>query len=136
MTDTNKRDARWTAVVLAASVVISLALLESGVPYEPLSLWIIGVGGVALTGFVVLYGLTVRWWEFWIGRALMVSSIGTAALIDVSLINRVWPMSQGVLEALVLTVVVFMSAGGVLKLLALLVDKVPLWRGRRRRRRD
>lgn len=138
MTDSHRRtnaEALWTGLILLASVAFVLALYALGAAYDPLSLWIVGVGAPALTAFVFLYGFTVRWQEMWIGRALMVSSIGTAALIDMALLRRVFP-GFPYWDQVFLTVLVFMSMGGFLKLTALLVDKVPLWRGRRSRRRD
>lgn len=126
--------ARWTAVILVACIVIVIGLYEAGADPDAMALWIVRLGALPLTLFVLLYGLTVRWWEFWIGRALMVSSTGTAALIDLALLNREIGRSYALAEPLLLAVLVFMSAGGVLKLIALLVDKVPLWFGRRERR--
>ena len=126
--DKRNNAARWTAGLLGLSVAVAIGLLELGVPYEPLSLWIVGIGAPALTLFVLIYGFTARWSQHWIGRALMVSSTGTAALIDVALLNRVVTLPTWFIEPLLLAVLVFMSAGGVLKLLALLIDKVPIWR--------
>lgn len=128
--------ARWTALILLTSVLTTLLLFELGVDPEPLSLWVVGLGAPALTLFVFLYGFTVRWQETWIGRALMVSSTGTAGLIDLALLNRVLPPNYPGQQELLLTVLVFMSAAGWLKLLALLRDKIPLWLGRRSRHVD
>lgn len=126
--------ARWTALTLLTSVAITLTLFELGVDPEPLSLWVVGVGAPALTLFVVLYAFTVPWRGEWITRALMVSSLGTAGLIDLALLNRVLPPDYPLQQELLLTVLVFMSAGGWLKLLALLRDKVPSWLSRKRDR--
>lgn len=134
MTDSSKRATWWTAAILLASVVVAIGLFHLGAPIEPLSLWIVSIGAPATTLFVILYGVTVRWWEFWIGRALMVSSTGMALLVDIALLNRILPPEYPLQQELLLTLLVFISAGGVLKLLALLVDKVPLWLGRRGRR--
>lgn len=133
MNHSQKRAAIWTAASLTLSIVLVLALYVAGVDEEPLSLWIVRVGAITLTLFVLLYAFSVRWWEFWIGRALMVSSTGTAGLIDLALLNRVIGREYALAEPLLLSVLVFMSMGGVLKLVALLVDKVPLWTGRRPR---
>jgi hypothetical protein len=127
-------EARWTAIILSVCVATVIGLYCAGVDSDAMGLWIVRVGAVPLTLFVLLYGFTVRWWEFWIGRALMVSSTGTAALIDLALLNRQIGREYALAEPLLLAVLVFMSAGGVLKLVALLVDKVPLWRGKRIRR--
>lgn len=129
------RAARWTGVALAVSVAVAIGLYWAGVPYEPLTLWIVGVGGPFLTLFVLVYAFTSRWSDYWVGRALVVSSIGTAALIDVSLLNKLVEIPRWLLEPLFLTILVFMSAGGVLKFLALVIDKVPIWR-RKWRARD
>lgn len=123
---------RWTALTLLASVLVVLATYWAGVDPAPLSLWVVGVGAPALTLFVLLYAVTVPWRDEWITRALMVSSIGTAGLIDLALLNRVLPPEYLFQQELLLTVLVFMSAGGWLKLVALLVEKVPQWRKRRR----
>jgi hypothetical protein len=134
LTDPRRIQARWTALILFASVAICLTLFELGVPYDPLTMWIVGFGAASTTLFVLLYGFTVRWQQTWIGRALMVSSAGTAGLLDVALANRVLPQDYRLQHDLILIVLVFMSTGGCLKLLALLLDKVPLWRGKRLRR--
>lgn len=128
--------ARWTALTLLASVLAVLGLYWAGVDPAPLSLWVVGIGAPALTTFVFLYAVTVPWQNEWITRALMVSSIGTAGLIDLALLNRVLPPNYFGQQELLLTVLVFMSAGGFLKLVALLVDKVPAWVQRRAQAKD
>jgi hypothetical protein len=133
VTQSQQRQTRWTAVVLVVSIVVTITLYELGVHIDPLSLWVVGLGGPPLTVFCVLYYFTVPWKDEWITRALMVSSIGTAGLIDLALLRRLFP-GFPLYDECVLTVLVFMSAGGILKLLALLRDKVPTWRARRRRR--
>jgi hypothetical protein len=35
----------------------------------------------AVTLYPLIYGLTTRWWESWIGRALLVKAIGVFVLI-------------------------------------------------------
>lgn len=127
-------EARMTGLILLASVVGCLVIYYRGGDAETLELWIVRMGAPATSLFVLLYGFTVRWWEFWIGRALMVSSTGMAALCDLALLNRTIGPTYALAEPLLITVLVFISMGGVLKLVALLVDKVPLWTGRRPRR--
>lgn len=126
-------EARGTALVLFAAVALCLGLYYSGVAAEPLEIWIVRLGAPATSLFVILYGTTVRWWEFWIGRALMVSSTGMAAFCDLALANRSYKIPLWLLEPLIITVFCFISVGGILKLIALLVDKVPLWMGWRPR---
>ena len=89
--------------------------------YAQLSEWLIQLTGPPITVFTLWYGLTVRWWSFWIGRALMVSSASFALLIDLSL-AQYWfewvpPMWQ------VLAVLALVCAGAWLKLTALVIEK-------------
>lgn len=126
-------EARWTAAFLIVSVVGVLTLYHTGTDPDSLAIWVLRIGAPATSLFVFLYGFTVRWWEFWIGRALMVSSTGMALLCDVALLNRVYPKGYPLQEDVVLTLLCFISMGGFLKLTALLVDKVPLWLGWRGR---
>lgn len=122
-------EARWTALSLLASVAIVLTLYHTGTDPDALAIWVLRIGAPATSLFVILYGFTVRWWEFWIGRALMVSSTGMAMLCDVALLNRLFPKGYPLQQDVILTLLCFISMGGFLKLLALLVDKVPLWFG-------
>lgn len=39
--------------------------------------------------FVTLYGCTAKWWRSHIGRSLIISSVGLAALIDISFLVRI-----------------------------------------------
>lgn len=126
-------EARWTAIFLIASVAVVLTLYHTGTNPDALAIWVLRVGAPATSLFVLLYGFTVRWWEFWIGRALMVSSTGMALLCDVALLNRVFPDGYPLQQDVILTLLCFISMGGFLKLIALLVDKVPLWLGWRPR---
>jgi hypothetical protein len=87
----------------------------------------------AATLFPLIYGFTVRWWTFWIGRALMVSSTALGLLIDISLIYN-WLGDDYFLRDVVrLTVFGMIAAGAWLKLIAILVEKR---RGRLARRTD
>ena len=84
----------------------------------------------AATLFPLIYGFTVRWWTFPIGRALMVSSTGLGLLIDISLIYQ-WLGDDYFLRDVVrLSVYGFIVAGAWLKLIAILIEKS---RGKRSR---
>lgn len=43
------------------------------------------VAWVPAAVYPLVYGLTTKWWKSWIGRALMVESIGTATLLMLSI---------------------------------------------------
>lgn len=77
----------------------------------------------AATLFPLLYGFTVRWWTFWIGRALMVSSTGLGLLIDISLIYQWLGDNYALRDVVRLTVYAFICAGAWLKLTALVIEK-------------
>ena len=82
------------------------------------------------TLFPLIYGFTVRWWTFPIGRALMVSSTALGLLIDISLLYN-WLGDDYYLRDVVrLTVFSLISAGAWLKLVAILLEKT---RGKRAR---
>lgn len=83
------------------------------------------------TLFPLIYGFTVRWWTFPIGRALMVSSTALGLLVDISLAYQ-WLGDDYYLRDVVrLTVFSLISLGAWLKLVAILLEKR---RGRRARR--
>jgi hypothetical protein len=77
----------------------------------------------AATLFPLIYGLTVRWWTFWIGRALMVSSTGLGLLIDISLIYNWLGDDYALRDVVRLTVYAFITLGAWLKLVAILLEK-------------
>lgn len=91
--------------------------------------WLVQFTGPPVTAFTIWYGLTVRWWTFWIGRALLTSSLAFSLLIDVSLaqywFNWVAP------PWLIVVVLALVCAGAWLKLTALVIEKR---RARRQRR--
>jgi hypothetical protein len=82
----------------------------------------------ASTAFVVVYGLTTRWWRNgFLGYALMFSSVGLASLVDAALAVRVLGDYQ--LRPLVLFVIfLFIFLGANFKFTALMVEK---WHGRK-----
>ena len=82
------------------------------------------------TLFPLIYGFTVRWWTFPIGRALMVSSTALGLLIDISLLYN-WLGDDYYLRDVVrLTVFGLISAGAWLKLVAILLEKTRWKRAR------
>ena len=75
------------------------------------------------TIFPLIYGFTVRWWTFWIGRALLTSSVGLALLIDISLMYK-WLGDDYLLRDIVrLTVYAILATGAWLTLFAILREK-------------
>lgn len=84
---------------------------------------LIVIAAPAATIFPLWYGLTVRWWTFWIGRALMMSSLGLGLLIDISLVYQ-WLGDDYFLRDIVrLTVYSIIAAGAWLKLISLAIEK-------------
>ena len=84
------------------------------------------------TLFPLIYGFTVRWWTFWIGRALLTSSVGLALLIDISLLYK-WLGDDYLLRDIVrLTVYAIIAVGAWLKLASILIEKRRSRRSRRR----
>ena len=82
------------------------------------------------TLFPLIYGFTVRWWTFPIGRALMVSSSALGMLIDISLLYNWLGDDYALRDVVRLTVFSLISAGAWLKLVAILLEKT---RGKRDR---
>ena len=52
---------------------------------DQVSLLLLIIAAPAATLFPILYMLTAPWWQTWVGRALVVSKIGLAVLVDASL---------------------------------------------------
>jgi hypothetical protein len=79
------------------------------------------------TAFVLVYGLTTRWYRNgFLGYALMFSSLGLAMLMDAALLYRM--LGEYQLRPVVLFVIfTFICIGAWLKFIALLVEK---WHGR------
>src|SRR5690242_7181820 len=82
------------------------------------------------TLFPLIYGFTVRWWTFPIGRALMVSSSALGLLVDISLLYNWLGDDYALRDVVRLTVFALISAGAWLKLVAILLEKT---RGKRDR---
>lgn len=87
----------------------------------------------AVTLFTLGYLLTVRWWTFWIGRALLVSSLAFSLLIDVSVVTYWFGWVPP--TWLVHVVLGLVCAGAYLKLLALVIEKTHGHRDRDREAR-
>ena len=77
----------------------------------------------AITLFTVLYGLTTKWWQQWIGRALFLSSMGLALLVDISLLYRVLGDDYALRDVVRLTVYSIIFLGAWFKLIALGVTR-------------
>lgn len=83
----------------------------------------------AATIFPIWYGLTVRWWSFPIGVALLTSSTALALLLNLSLSQRFFQWAAP--TWLLLTVLGLVCAGAYLKLAALVIEKFRKRRGSR-----
>lgn len=83
-------------------------------------LTLIWIGGIAATSFVLLYGFTRLWWSSWIGRALIMSSLGLTLLFDLSLYVHYHPFDLTQTQANCVVGVAVL--GACLKLFALLID--------------
>lgn len=95
------------------------------------ALVLIWTGAVPQTAFLLLYGFGgYHWWLSWIGRALFTSSLGLMLLLDMSLLQYYFPTLIGTRPWLTNALLVVVAAGAVLKLAAILYDKLPAFRRR------
>lgn len=78
---------------------------------------------IPTNGFVLLYTLTLNWWQEWIGRALFTSSLGLALFVDLSVARRLLGDYAGREQAL-LGVFVVVVLGAWLKFGALIAQLV------------
>lgn len=120
----------WLGPVLILAALITASALVLGVLATGVLL-IVGAAP-AYTVFAFLYLTTVRWWTFWIGRALAVSSTATAMLLDIALLYHWLGDNYALRYVVLLTVYTFIFCGGWLKLFALVHEKG--WLRRRGRR--
>lgn len=121
--------AALSALAVAAAAFALCHTLDPTV--DQAAQWLVYAAAPPVTVFVVLYAFTTPWWSTWIGRALLVSSIGFALLIDLSVLYQ-WLGADYLGRAAVrLTVLSLVCAGAWLKLTALLTEK---WRGHKTRR--
>lgn len=119
--------------------IVAVLLVTNGLIYfqvvapEHLALWTVWVAFGCIFPFVLIYGFTVKWWTFWIGRALLISSVAFAALTGLSvLLQWLGPKYWG-RTYIVNSVLTLIAIGAAAKLFAVLNDKIPLWLGRRER---
>lgn len=125
---------KLAALLLLGPVVAVVLLLEVfGIDPDLLAVIIIGCAAPPATGFVLLYAFTVRWWTFWIGRALFISTTGMTALIDLSLLFNWLGNDYPGRDIVRNTVFFYVALGAALKFASILIDKLPLWRGKRAR---
>lgn len=82
---------------------------------------LVWVAAVPQTLFILGYGFSSRWWISWIGRALFVSSLALALLLDLSLVTFYFKGLLNETETNVILAVV--ALGAILKLTALVYDK-------------
>lgn len=93
------------------------------------SVRLLHVCAVGQTLFVLLWA-TLRWWQRWVGRALMVKSVALALFLDTALVNYYLPPYPH--EQLVGTLEFALVAAGICS--QLLVLAFELVRARRRHR--
>lgn len=93
---------------------------------DDVALGLVMAAAPAATIFPLWYGLTVRWWTFWIGRAMLTSSTALALLLDLSLTQRyfMWIAPPWLL----LSVLALVCAGAWLKLISLVIEKTRRYR--------
>lgn len=113
--------AALTALAIAALAFALCHTLDPTV--DQAAQWLVYAAAPPVTVFVVLYGFTTPWWTTWIGRALLVSSIGFALLLDLSAAYQLLGADYLGRAAVRLTVLSIVCAGAWLKLIALLVEK-------------
>jgi hypothetical protein len=103
-----------------------MTALLTAVQWDHLLLSLAWLTAPPTTGFVLVYGLTTRWYRNgFLGYALMFSSVGLAALMDASLAYRL--LGEYQLRPIVLFIIfTFICVGAWLKFIALLVEK---WHG-------
>ena len=80
------------------------------------------VCAVAYTTFAVVYPIWARrsWWRHPVGRALVISSLASALLFDLTLILRGVAVDELTAAWIACVVIVLIACGGLLKLGALL----------------
>lgn len=95
--------------------------------YQTLVDLLVIVAAIPATLFVILYPfLSPQFWRSWIGRALFTSSIGLAALLDLSLMAK-W-FHTILAREVVAAILVLIAAGAWLKVAALLNSKWPAFK--------
>lgn len=93
----------------------------------------IWVGAIAYSLFVACYLVWARrsWWTTRPGRAVLVASLSSALLLDLTLVLRVVEVSPLAGLAITAGVVGLIALGGVLKLTSLGLEIVGSWRSKR-----
>lgn len=86
------------------------------------------ITGVAATLFPVIYTLIAPWWKSMIGRALVLSDISLALLVDIALLAYWfhWVISTHVTTA----ILVLIAAAAVMRCLAIINIQVSAWRAK------
>jgi hypothetical protein len=87
------------------------------------ALIIVALVALPINAFTVLYAFTTPWWLEWIGRALLVSSLGLMLLVDISLLYNWLGDDYPGRDAVRLTVYTIICLGAWFKLIAYFVER-------------
>lgn len=130
---TSTRTLLKVLAVVALALLLTNGLILLGTDPDEQGLWLVWIAFGCILPFVLIYGFTVKWWTFWIGQALLISSIGFAALTGLIVLLRWLGPDYWGRVYVVNSVLTLVMLGAAWKLTAVLIDKIPLWLGRRRR---
>jgi hypothetical protein len=85
--------------------------------------WMLYATAPAQTLFLLLYGLTTRWWRSLVGRSLFTKALGLALLIDNATLYYLLGPGYYMRDAVRLFVFGLIMVGAWLQLMALIMEK-------------
>lgn len=91
---------------------------------------------IPITVFLGLYGFRARWWESWIGRALLASKVGLWLLLAITLLRWLLGTEYPWRDVVRLSAMTVVAVGAWLMLYALAKEMLPPLRRRKRPRDD
>lgn len=80
---------------------------------------------VPITGFLLVYGFRARWWESWVGRALLFSKVGLWLLLTIAALRWIFGLDYFGRDVIRISAMAIVAVGAALMFYALLKEIVP-----------